>query len=765
MPAASVSAQPTSSLHIHGPHWTSTLTVYDHQFRQVLQGVGEIRKDVLPGVYEIEAVVGSTSDRRQVVVRPGAEETVGPGGWDIKLSTVTPLKGTTTTHEWHEGPAKEWSRQITWQGGSGESRMFLFARAIERNRGQDFEPGLRLADADGKIITDFSEGVEQNHAESWLAFTADLPPGGYVLGYGRRGVPTRWQPVWLCRGFETQLFLPVVPVRGPRGGTRSGSGTGAHGPLRPSLSRMSVQMATIGAGFDANDDLMRSAEALLAAIRRGRLFPDDPSGEQDKATFGGGLMSQQMEELLMGKYQNPWLGILALHGLALAGEGYQALGAGVLDRMKKLVKDHPDLRAVELGLNPQASIDPFPFPPMLLASLRFVQDRAIRDAAAVPAETMTVSAIEHLYARGAWTTWRSPEPIHREKPVARAAVENDSDFAMDLTDQVAPYALERLETLTADPQFDPAAPASLVERATVARAAAEASFDAPAMEGVRIDTPDLQSVIEQAGTLRGAEEVSRQVGLPLARTQEIIDRLRSDPSRLAQPLTRGEQAVVATAMEASRRSQTVQERRAPETTLDPIYLQLVQYARDLKGAAAGHPSLSVGLAARMEQIARTLLERDDVIVVTGPQGEIRSVNRALLMYAGFEPDDFEAFWGSPYPGSLQQALSNAPDSSTEQELLIPRRSGDALPCKVRRTPVTEGRTGRLMALAIRTPAPPPFRPEDRERVRRLAADLDLYVPLLLHADPEDSGRYLSSVGRVMDQLEEVTSRDEAGTEG
>lgn len=743
MATTSPETPPAGTLHIQGPHWTSILSVFDHRFLPVLQGVGEIEKSVPAGIYEVEASIGTSCDRRQVVVRPGQTGSIGPTEWNVALSTIAPVEGSTTSHEWHQGPAVSLSRQVTWNRTTGPSRLFLFARAIEPGKGADFQSGLRLADMQGKIVTDFTEGVERSDSDSWMAFTADLPAGGYRLGFARRGVRARWVPIWLSPGFETQLFLPVVEKRSHSGDrTRTDSDRSV---MRPRLSRMSVHMAEHGRGFDPNDDLMRSAEVLLSAIRQGRLLPvDSQKSTSDPVVSGNRQISSGMEALLMGKFDNPWLGILALHGLLLSGEQYRELGQGVLSRMKGLISDHPDLRAVELGLEPAAPVTaPIPFPPMLRAGLELVQERSIRDALIVPADSLTAQAIEYKTSGGAWSAWHNaPEPD-------RSRVDADSVQSQD-----------EAFMLAARPEWVGTTFSASLEQRPFVRAAAQVTFDMPTMPEVRVDQSDARSAMAEAIVPTTMQEISRQIGLPLARTQQIVQRLQTEPERLDQPLSRGEQEVVESALGVFRRTRLqdpnwTQERRAAETPLDQVYTRLVKYAQDLERAPASlRREGTIDIAERVRLLARTILQRDDLTVVTNLSGDIRSVNRALLVFAGFEPDGFSTFWQSDYPEQLGATLASVAGAP---QISIPRRSGDEVLCEIRWMPVIDEQSSTQLggAFTIRTPEPPPLLPEERERVRRLTSELGLYIPLLIHADASQSTRYLDSITRILNQLASI----------
>src|SRR5262249_30989697 len=149
----------------------------------------------------------------------------------------------------HMDPAEEWSRRITWpKAPGGDSRLFLFVRTVEPKRYPAFADGLFLLDADGRLITDFTEGVRKSAKDGWLAFNAHLPAGCYILLRRRRGVRMRNQLLYLCADWETQVF-----VTAPRG--------------RPSLRTITLNMANRGAGFRPDDETAVAAQAIFDSLR------------------------------------------------------------------------------------------------------------------------------------------------------------------------------------------------------------------------------------------------------------------------------------------------------------------------------------------------------------------------------------------------------------------------------------------------------------------------------------------------------------------
>ena len=172
--------------------------------------------------------------------------------------------------------AEKWSRQVTWPSApGGDSRLFLFVRTADPQAHRTFAEGLELLDGNTNLLSDLSEGVQKNARGGWLAFNADLPAGYYILRRGRRGVRVRQQPLYLCAGWETQVFIKAQAA--------------------PSLRTLAIHMARRGAGYRPDDETTLACEAVLDGMGR---------------TASRNVIDNEMViALLNDKLENPWLGI------------------------------------------------------------------------------------------------------------------------------------------------------------------------------------------------------------------------------------------------------------------------------------------------------------------------------------------------------------------------------------------------------------------------------------------------------------------------
>jgi PAS domain-containing protein len=552
-------------LEVEVPHWTAQVRIYDGLFRPV-SSVGKVKEKppntkryvsetvLAPGIYKVEVSVDGQSVSESIPVRSKRISRVhqSPKAWNkLRVSCAAPLDETASRREWHTYPAEEWSHNTTWtKFENSDSHLFLFVRTLQPEKYKSFAEGLSLWDADGKPITDFRDGVEVNTTHGWLAFSANLPAGGYILRRGRRGVRLRHQPIYLCKDWETQVFL--------------------ISKQSPSLRKMTLNMARRGHGFRHDDDSAVAAQAVFSSLRQG-------------TSHRQLVMSEKMDRLLKGKFENPWFGILAAYTLSLVQEESQQPSAStraelsddpeiarllqkVLGFLDAEVSEHPDVRALNLKEN-KTPHEAFPFPPLLWLGLKRVQRHATLFAETVPFDSLTDSVLENVLTDSPWTAWRELErPLRQErarperdapeediirtikKAVGRSKRESPTktDFpAMILFAQTAQARTPvfRLASSSEDVESDPPRDLSVAGKSASAAAnfAADVLTDAPLIQTVKnlVESHELKDLPEKISfdssraldeiLLRAEyepERISAAAGVPLSRVEQGLQRLR-----------------------------------------------------------------------------------------------------------------------------------------------------------------------------------------------------------------------------------------------
>ena len=293
---AALAHPPTGLLQIELPHWTAEVRIYGSllqiiptgllhtQEKPPLSGRYATETALSVGVYEVEVILGDRRERQTVAVHPGKTVHIRREVWkDLEFTSAAPLARRAKDRSAHTRNAEKWSRKTTWPSApGGESRLFLFVHTADPQAYPSFADGLQVLDGNMNLVSDLSKGVQKNVRSGWLAFTADLPAGCYILRRGRRGVRVRQQPIYLCAGWETQVYIEAKSA--------------------PSLRTFTINMARRGMGFRSDDETALACEVVLDSLGR---------SESSRSV----MAREQIAVLLEDKLENPWLGILAAYSL------------------------------------------------------------------------------------------------------------------------------------------------------------------------------------------------------------------------------------------------------------------------------------------------------------------------------------------------------------------------------------------------------------------------------------------------------------------
>ncbi|MBC7921343.1 MAG: hypothetical protein H7Z75_09675 [Ferruginibacter sp.] len=666
--------QETGTLRVELPHWAAQVRIYDNRYQPVAgvgasrhrnpSGVYETATTLPPGIYEVETTLEGKTERELTAVRSRETTLIGQARWrKLTLVSAAPLAGTADAQAEHTTPAEEWSRQTTWKASpGGDSRLFLFVRTTEPARYRSFANGLSLLDAAGRLLTDFSGGIEKDAKKGWMAFNADLPAGFYILRRGTRGARVRFQPVYLCAGWETQVFLAARD--------------------KPSLRTLTLNMARRNAGFDSGNETVLAAEVVLDSLRR--------SGSSLEI-----VTSEQMATLLNKKPENPWLGMLAAWVLLAAQEETsveRATDSGqkvpvLLREVRKFLTlesnhlgDHPDVRALSLR-EEEAAPQPFWYPPLLRVGLKRVHRHATRFAETIPVDSLTDCVLDSLLANSPWTAWRSldrPPQLEQNDPVSSRGRHLFTPHKAPLPPASA-YPTQPADFL---PGTSPKAPLFRLTPGPEAGASAQDfQSDAPAAPNPAAlhDVPLLQlaQTLTQSGNLHSlpeevilpAQSVTKQLlgvepkaisaasGLPLARTERGLERLRRSWEQTSELSVGGVSTeAVFTPSERIILEYALQNSGKPDRDRPPPVDRSPENDPATPFETAGYPSLTIEdcvtrlyaesnrlkaeardvyqvkqLQNRLQKVADNLLESADFIVITDPQGRIQYGNGAFIL--------------------------------------------------------------------------------------------------------------------------------------
>ncbi len=374
-------------LHSRVPSVELALVAWD--FRPVASALGHLVVDVPAGVYQVVARAGPAIERRLVNLEAGG--TFRDDNVTVRFPSAAPVNGTSTSHEYHEELAAAASRQPKIVVPGGDAGLVLMVRDVRGQNGPPLDPSelapFRILTASISSVDDFESGWTFRPSDGAAAWSAQLQHGPYILGLFAaptpQGAPRAFaetsvlQSVWLPAGWQTLIFVT----------------TGERGP---DLASASIHLVPLGSGWAPYQvEVDQALELAQWGLREGRaVVPDD-------------LMS-----LLLGsKFQDPWLGIVAAHGLLLRPALDPSLLGTVLSNLDQLVPGHPDVaglrglvteRGIDLAQAPPAGIA---WPPMLLASYRGLIRADARDPGVIADGSMAERVAASLSYQGIWTSW------------------------------------------------------------------------------------------------------------------------------------------------------------------------------------------------------------------------------------------------------------------------------------------------------------------------------------------------------------------------
>lgn len=763
----------TGRLRVELPHWTAEVRVFDNLYRPV-EALGPVHRDpggryvaeaeLSPGVYAVDVTMEGRTERKWFPVWAGKPTTVPLDEWSHKgIAATAPIVGSTTSRESHMYPAAEWSRKDT-RGpiGDGASRLFVFVRTLEPSRFPRFADSLRILGPDDRRITDFRDGVQRSAESGWAVFSADVPAGAYVIRRGRKGVRVRHQPLFLCAGWETHVFLV--------------------GNTAPDLRRMSLGMTRKGTGFRPGDETAVAADAVLDSLRRAK-------GSR------GVVSHEHLRELLSGKFENPWLGILALTAIERAARGVadepeldriaelRRRYAHVLTFLADAVPDHPDRLALDLDMQAEARA-PFPAPPLLRANLDRVRAHADRFMGTVPEDSLTDRVLDQVLRDSPWTAWGILVPTVSAR-----------------TARVGPSPT----TVAADLELwaPPKTPAFLVEKQSAPEHVAVslpgvALRDMPLLEvsGFLLSSrhfDDLPEREEFDGRQRIAQlvsridpvQASRTLGVPRSRIQRGLEQLDQvveaarwgGKARVSPALRTVRDDLMQMALAASMGRSRNDPGGAVSSTSDDSIEEVVAAVRAeanrilvwSRGASESSAGMDVGLvralALRLHRAADRLLERALFTVVTSADGGITYGNGAFLalLDRGVPPERaVEAPTHEDAPGRRAQderrarwekALRAAPAGRSE----FPDPDGrEDYSWELQRTLLVErgGAAESASLNAFRLRGSQPVEPETLRAAEQLISELRRQAALISHGST-------GSARKAEQQLDSVVTRMEA----
>jgi hypothetical protein len=789
------------TLVIELPHQFASLRIYDNLLRyvgrigpavedQTQPGRFTKQMDLPPGIYKVEAFLEDQSDAQFVSILPNSISRIEKSKWkEFRLTTTAPLLGTTTASDSHINPAVEWSRKLTWKHPKGgNSRLFIFVRTIETDGKKDFTGGLRLFDEREKQVVDIQYGSQLNVKEGWMAFCSDLPPGFYVLRRGKRNKFVCNLPVYLCSGYETQIFLKVKDID----------------PL-PSLS---LNMAPSGSGFHANDEMAAAADAVLYGMKYGL------SGRQI-------VTSEKISTLIRQKLESPWLGILSAYVLSPSDSlrssrrysnidpDISNLYNDVMNYLISAIPDHPDVRALKLEADKPPD-KPFPYPPLLVQGLSLVRQNAIRFADTIPTGSLTDRVLNSEYVSSPWTNWGNLEPTTPSKETDRKELTATQEFKLfSQSARSTSYLQSIAPKLPAFTVPEIMKDSSSDEETTNAEMHIVSSLRDAEMIHVAqqltktndLDTIPESVILSPTNNLKNLiesirpEEISRATGQPLSRILDGLQNLRkkSDetPESLLEagevPLSSSELAIVEFALLKSARahkeatlSSYETEKQSDESSADlpsGCFVSIEDLVAKLHTEADSlvkscddeniklpddEKNAIKNLADRIRAIARQIQQQAAITIITDHKSHILRTNGiflSIISHAGIELNTEAGFQIlRTNKSAWESALPIMPIGTSDFKNPVPGLTPETF--KLRRTEIRHQASKEVVAYlnVLRSKDVPGLKQRRLEQIDSTLSDLQIYASIYVYASSGNREKQFEGLQRCVEELEKISSK-------
>lgn len=415
---------PSATLIADAGNRSVEIEILDGSFNPVPleHNVGRVTAKLDLGAYIVRFRVGTEVREKLVVLgTPGATETVGlfePGsGERLEFATSAPVRDTYTSREYHEDGAAELSRSKPLPppaGQEGGGHLMIFARAIDTTMPVDVSKGLTLWTAAGEPAADLAEVGEHRPSERWSGAHLGLDPGPYRLRVERSSETFTEQMVYVCKGWQSQVFLLAQPV-GP---------TGKRWRLDP--GGMSLLMSKPAEGFIPARPDQTSTEAALRALEGGRL-----------------VSSSEEHAMLWTKFRNPMLGIYGALLHLRHAKPKMGLMDTVFRNLYELVGPVPDVLAIGWAvvagretttagtriLRKLEEAGPIETPPMLRGSWQLLLEANRRNRELIPRGSLADRVAARTFVTSPWLVWQvTGEELEEERVGRKRGIEPLADL-------------------------------------------------------------------------------------------------------------------------------------------------------------------------------------------------------------------------------------------------------------------------------------------------------------------------------------------------
>jgi chaperonin GroEL len=389
------------------------IEVIDGYLNLAARGYGQLTVQLLPGSYTVRYRAADAKAERNVQLLPGSAVELNEPPL-LPFASPAPLVSTWTSHEYHQRHACELSMRPRVLLGAG-AELLLFIRDVRVLDPHIFSPdlirdvgkGLSLwqLDRSGWIELDDLMEVRMTPGEATSAgCLIALDPGFYILRIERPLADPIETIVHASAGRQSRLFL----LRKFQKAAESGDSLVGF----PDLEDAAQLTSPMGSAFDPD----RAVDRPLYPVDAGEDLGVAELVRQALAEGRRGIARSDLQQLLRGKWQDPVLGIFAVHLLLQEREPDLYLAELAIENLREKVGGltHPDVEAlsIETSFRRGVPLEPRPsitVPPLLRASWHMLVRGSARDPALLPASSLCGRIGIRLWGAGAWLIWRAPE--------------------------------------------------------------------------------------------------------------------------------------------------------------------------------------------------------------------------------------------------------------------------------------------------------------------------------------------------------------------
>jgi hypothetical protein len=382
--------------------------VIDGQFNLVARESGYLETALPPGLYKVKFKAGTIIKETKAILEPGSGSVLVSAP-ELDFSTPAPLANTRTSRPDHIQPAYEISRRPPVRLGKG-GQLFLFVRDLKSGLDTDPAQGLSLRSLNGDRLVNFGELGQRSLEEQWAGCLLELDPGDYRLRMQTHVTGSLEQTIVVVPGWQTQAFL----LRRPFGKTERKA-------RRADLSNAAILMSPVGEGFQPEREDLRWTELARLGLAGGHCP----------------VSAEELQTIYLKERPNPVLGLFCAHLLLISSKADLAAITRLVENLRDLLGDHPDVKALMLRLSElrqrPTSISPFLAPPMLRSSWEIVVKASAGRPDLVPPNSLSEQISARLWGAGSWLVWQ-PFYMHEKPPASGEDLPELSDSLHQIED-------------------------------------------------------------------------------------------------------------------------------------------------------------------------------------------------------------------------------------------------------------------------------------------------------------------------------------------